>query len=118
MPAVISSLFAIDVTEAIAAGGTKTVTNPGRAFKVVQVLVTGLNNAQCRVFKNTTGGAKFADTTLASGDLNAFPSAITAADAVLAATDNICIEAVAATAALSRVTLLCEAASGQDLTVA
>jgi hypothetical protein len=117
MPAAISDLFTIDVTETIAAGGTKIVANPGRTLKVVQVLVTGLNNAQCRVYKNTTGGAKFADTTLATGDLNSFPSAIVVVDAVLAATDNICIEAVAATAAISRVTLLCVAADGQALTV-
>lgn len=116
MPAVISSLFAIDIVETIASGASKTVTNPGRAFKIVQVLVTGANGAVCEVRKNTGAGAVAADTTLATGDLNGFTSRVFAADAVFAATDNIFVSA--ATAALSRVTLLCEAASGQDLTVA
>ncbi len=114
MPAVISGLFSIDVTEAID-GASKTITNPGRTFKVVQVLVTGLNGAVCTVRKNTGAGDTVASCTLATGDLNSFPSTITAANAVFAATDNIHI--TAATAAISRVVLLCEAASGQDLTV-
>ncbi len=114
MPAVISNSFLIDVTESID-GASKTITNPGRAFKVVQVLVTGLNNAVCTVRKNSGSGDTVATTTLATGDLNSFPSTVTAANAVFASTDNIHI--TAATAAISRVVLLCEAASGQDLTV-
>lgn len=114
MPAVISDTFVIDVVQALD-GASITVANPGRAFKVVQVLVTGLNNAVCTVKKNTTGGATVASTTLATADLNAFPSTVTAADAVFSATDNISI--TAATAAISRVTLLCAAADGFALTV-
>ena len=114
MPAVISDTFVIDVVQALDAASI-VVTNPGRTFKVVQVLVTGANGAVCTVKKNTTGGATVATGTLATGDLNAFPSVMVPADAVFLATDNISI--TAATAALSRVTLLCVSATGYDLTV-
>lgn len=116
MAAVISDTFLIDSVQALD-GASITIANPGRAFKVIQVLVTGANGAVCTVKKNTTGGATVATGTLATGDLNAFPSVMTAtaADAVFSATDNISI--TAATAAISRVTLLCASATGYDLTV-
>ena len=116
MSAVISDTFVIDVVQVIDSSSI-TVANPGRAFKVVQVLVTGSNGAVCTVKKNTTGGALVSTGTLATGDLNAFPSAMTstAADAVFSATDNISI--TAATAAVGRITLLCASATGYDLTV-
>lgn len=116
MSAQISSLFTIDIIEAIAAGSSKTITNPGRSFRIVQVLVTGLNTAVCVVKKNNNAGAQASTCTLATGDLNAFPSTVTAADATFAATDNVFV--AAATADVSRVTLICESADGQSLTVA
>lgn len=115
MPAVISDTFVIDLVETVAIGATKIITNPGRTFKVIQVLVTGADTATCTVKKNTSGGTTVATTTLADGDRNAFPSTVTAADAVFLATDNISI--TAGVAALSRVTLLCAAADGFALTV-
>lgn len=115
MPANISALFEIDVLETIAAGASKTITNPGRTFRVIQVLVTGLNTATCTVKKNTGAGATVSTATLATGDLNAFPSTITPADSTFTATDNIHI--AAGVADLSRVTLLCAAADAQALTV-
>jgi len=116
MSAQISSLFTIDIVETIAAGTAKTVTNPGRSFRIVQVLVTGLNNAVCVVKKNDNAGVQASSTTLVTGDLNAFPSAITAANATFAATDNVYVSV--ATADVSRVSLICESADGQALTVA
>jgi len=114
MPAVISDTFVIDVVQVIDSSSI-IITNPGRTFKVVQVLVTGSNSAVCTVKKNTTGGVTVSTATLATGDLNAFPSAMTAtaADTVFAATDNVSI--TAATAAVGRITLLCVSATGYDL---
>ena len=73
MAASISSTFNIVVDQTIAAGTAVTVINPGRAFKVVSVFVTGLNSANCSV-QRSTGGTISSNTAapLATGDLNDF----------------------------------------------
>jgi hypothetical protein len=119
MPAAISDLFNVDIIETFtAAAAAKVVTNSGRTFRVVQALGTGLNGSVITVQKKAADGTltTIATCTLATGDLNAFPSVMgTSTECTFTATDNISISA--ATANASRVTLLCVASDGQALTV-
>jgi hypothetical protein len=114
--AVISDTFQI-VYDQAAGTGTATIANPGRAFRIVSILGTGLNTSVITCRKNTGAGVTIGTCTLATGDLDDFPSVMstTAADMVLSATDNIHI--TVATANATRVVFLCVAESGYDLTV-
>ena len=114
MPASISSTFIIEYNQA-AGQGTFTIANPGRAFTVLSVLCTGLNTSAITCRKNTGGGATFATSTLATNDLNDFPSTMTIADATLTASDNIHI--TIATANATQVKFLCIANDAEALTV-
>ena len=113
MAASISSVFNIVVDQTIAAGTSVTVTNPGRPFKVVSVFVTGLNGAVCSVARSN--GGTISSSTLASGDLNDFPSAITVGNVLVDSNVNLIIGAV--TANVTRVVIVCEAGAPQALTV-
>ena len=116
MPANISSTFSIVVDEAVTAGTT--VANPGRAFRVVGVYVTGLNLAQFILNKNSAIGVVVAQTTLATGDLNDFPCelpGLTVATLTFNATDNLFLRSNVAGS--SRVVIVCEAANPQALIV-
>lgn len=115
MPATVSSTFAIEYTQA-AGTGTATITNPGRGFRVLAILGTGSNTSVITVRKNTGAGATVGVCTLATGDLNDFPAALTEANVVFTKTDNIHI--TIATANATKVTILCTAESGYALTVA
>jgi len=115
MPATISSTFAIEYTQA-AGTGTATITNPGRSFRVLAILGTGLNSSVITVRKNTGAGATVGVCTLATGDLNDFPAALTEANVGFASSDNVHITIAGANA--TKVTLLCTATGGgEDLTV-
>ncbi len=119
MAATISSTFVIDVTETLN-NSAKVVTNPGRSFRILAVLATGVNTASVIVRKNSVSGAVAAGATaLATGDLNDFPIAVSAtlADTNFLSTDNIYISNTVA-ADITRVKILCEAVDGgQALTV-
>ena len=116
MPATISSTFSIEYTQA-AGTGTATITNPGRAFRVLSILGTGLNTSVITVRKNSGAGDTVGVCTLATGDLNDFPAALTAANLGFTASDNVHI--TIATADATKVTILCSAeGGGQSLSVA
>lgn len=112
----ISSTFAIEATFT-AGQGTLTITNPGRAFRVLSMLGTGLNTSVITLRKNTGTGDTVAVCTLATGDLNDFPSVVTEANAEFASTDD--LHLTVATANATKVTVLCVATgAGQALTTA
>jgi hypothetical protein len=56
MSAAISKTFDIVVDQTITSGSTLTITNPGRTFTVLQILVTGLNTATPTIRKNDNSG--------------------------------------------------------------
>jgi hypothetical protein len=113
MPAVITSTFNIVVDETIAAGTSVTVTNPGRSFKVLSVLVTGLNNGVMTVTRSI--GGTVSATTLATGDLNDFPSLLTVVNINIEDTTDLVFAATVAN--ISRVVVVCGARNPYDLTV-
>ena len=117
MPASICSTFDFVVDETVAGGGTfVTLTNPGRAFRVVSVLVTGANTAGVDIV-NATGGIVAASSTLATATgLFDSPATITVANTGFAIGDNIEVIATAA-AAVTRVVIICEAFTPQPLTL-
>lgn len=92
--------------------GTCTITNPGRSFRVVQILCTGANLAVITTRKNTGAGATVGVCTLATGDLDSFPSVISSADADFLASDNIHI--TVGTANATSVAILCVATGGGE----
>ncbi len=113
MAASISSTFNIVVDQTIASGTAVTVTNPGRAFKVVSVFCTGLNGAVCSVQRST--GGTISSSTLATGDLNDFPSTITVGNVLVESDVNLIVGAAAAN--VTRVVSVCAARDPQGLTV-
>ena len=121
MVASISSTFDIVIDETLNSGGTASVviTNPGRTFRVVGVYVTGSAGAVFTLNKNSSVGTLVAQTTLASPDLNDFPSLLpTPTPAVLSftATDNVFVRETAGNN-ITRIVVVCEAATPQALTV-
>jgi hypothetical protein len=112
----ISSSFVIS-SAWVAEQGTVTITNPGRSFRIVQVYGTGLNGGIITTRQNTGAGATVGVCTLATGDLSAFPSVMTAANIDFSDTDNIHI--TVGTANCTGVDILCVATGGgQALTTA
>jgi len=55
--AAISTTFDIIVDQTITSGSTLTITNPGRTFAILQILVTGLNTATPTIRHNSNSGA-------------------------------------------------------------
>jgi hypothetical protein len=97
-----SPTFCIDITTDIPATKSVTVTNPGQAFELVDVCVSGTATAVATVKKNTTGGTTAAvATVIAAGS----SCQINDANSSFAATDNVWVGV--ATADATRVTLLC-----------
>ncbi len=113
MAAAITSTFNIIVDQVIAAGTSVTVTSPSRDYKIISVFVTGLNTAVCTVSRSS--GGTVASSTLATGDLNDFPSTITEANVNVDLGVNLVI--AAATANVTRVVIVCGARRPQNLTV-
>lgn len=111
----ISSTFTIS-TIFPAEQGTVTITNPGRAFRILTVLGTGTAASVITVKKNTTGGATAAVcTTDVTGE--PLPAILTTANVNFLATDNIFI--AVATQDATQVDILCVATGGgQALTTA
>jgi len=104
----ISSTFTISSVFA-AAQGTVTITNPGRAFRVLAVLGTGTAASVITVKKNTTGGDVVATcTTDVTGE--PLPGILTVANLEFLATDNIFINV--ATQNATQVDILCVATGG------
>lgn len=110
MAATLSTTFAIEIVQTIAAASAITVAGPGFPFKIMSILGTGLNTSAITVKKNDNSGVTVGVATLASGDLNDFPAAITESNTSFAASDNIYISV--ATANASKVVILCLATGG------
>ena len=111
----ISSTFTIS-TIFPAGQGTVTITNPGRAFRVLTVLGTGTATSVITMKKNTTGGVTVAVcTTDVTGE--PLPAILTTANVDFLATDNVFL--AVGTADATQVDILCVAtAGGQALTTA
>lgn len=106
----ISSTFTISSIFA-AAQGTVTITNPGRAFRVLAVLGTGTAAAVITVKQNTTAGNVVAIcTTDVTGE--ALPGILTTANLEFASTDNVFINV--ATQNATQVDILCVATAGGE----
>ena len=103
-----SPVFTIDTTAAFAAGNTATITNPGQAFTVVGLLVSGdpLDpGATVTIRKNSGAGVTAATAiTIAAGS----SCQITSANQDFLSTDNVHI--TVATKAVTKITLLCRSA--------
>lgn len=100
-----SPIFCIDITNDFAAPSSATVTNPGQAFELVNVTASGTNLAVVTIKKNTSGGATAAVATVA---VTGSSCQITDANASFSDKDNVWVGA--ATAAVTRVTLICRSA--------
>lgn len=95
--------------------GTYLLTNPGRGFKIINVLGTGANNgvATC---KKGAGGSTFAVMTLAGSAAPSTMSVITDGNTTFGSADH--IEVVVTTAAVTRLVFQCVASTGYALTTA
>ena len=121
MPANISSCFAIEYTQA-AGTGAVTITNPGRAFRILSCTGTGLTTSVITIRKNTGAGvtAGVINVLNAAGGgsdtLADQPGTVTLANADFLYSDNIHI--TIATANATEVKIYCVAtAGGQALAV-
>ncbi len=111
----ISSTFAIEA-DFTASQGTLTITNPGRAFRILSVVGPGTAASAITVRKNTGAGATAAVVTVdVTGE--AMLGALTVANVEFLSTDDIHI--TVATADATAVAILCVATgAGQSLTTA
>lgn len=101
-----SPTFSIDITDDINAGQSTTVTNPGQAFEVIAVVVSGTAGGVVTVKKNTSGGNTAATATLIAAGSSC---QITDANSSFQSSDNVWVGA--ATQNVTRVTLICRSAS-------
>lgn len=110
----ISSVFTISCDIPTEAQGTVTITNPGRAFRILGATAEGVAASVVTIKKNTSGGNIAAViTTDVSGET--MWGALTKANLEFAATDNIFIDV--ATQNAGQVDILCVATGGgQTLT--
>jgi hypothetical protein len=99
-----SPVFSIDIVDDFAAPTSSTVTNPGQAFEIIDVVASGTANAVVTVKKNTSGGATAAVATVIAAGSSA---QVTDANTSFAVTDNIWVGV--ATQAVTRVTIVCRA---------
>ena len=104
----ISSTFAISASFA-AAQGSVTITNPGRSFRVLQVVGTGAATATLTVKKNDNSGVTVG---VATVDVVNEPmdGVLTLANVEFSATDNIFI--LAADANATQCDIICVATGG------
>ena len=110
----ISSTFVIH-SQFDAGTGTYRIDNPGRSFRVIQVFGTGVDTSVITLRKNSGAGDVVAVCTLAAGDLNDFPAAITQANANFTASDNLFFSVTTANA--TGVNVLCVATGGGEALV-
>jgi hypothetical protein len=118
MPAVISSSFDIVITESLQNSG-KTIVNPGRTFRIDQVLATGAAGAGIVVRKNTGAGTIAAGATQVNAAVvSSSPIAVsgTLANVLFEDTDNIFVQETQ-NALVTRVIIRCIAYDAQILTV-
>jgi hypothetical protein len=99
-----SPTFSIDITDNFAVDDDCTVTNPGQAFEIIDVIASGSAGGVVTIKKNTSGGNTAAVATLISAGSSV---QVTDANSSFASTDNIWVGV--ATAAVTRVTIICRA---------
>jgi hypothetical protein len=118
MAAAISSSF--DITyDGPLSGSAVTITNPGRAFRIVGITSYGVATAVCKVGKNNVVAGLVGTATSATTDLGTDGVMLLAnlANATFTASDNVVIDATVA--ALNRAIIHCVAiGGGQSLKVA
>ena len=100
-----SPTFCIDIKDDFAIGNASTVTNPGQAFELIDVVASGTATAVVTVRKNTGAGATAGVATVGAGGSVA---QITDANSSFASTDN--VHVTVTVAAATRVTLICRSA--------
>lgn len=118
MPAVISSSFDIVITESLQ-NNSKTIINPGRTFRIDQVLATGAAGAGVVVRKNTVAGTVAAGPTLVNTNVaSSSPIAVsgTLSNVLFEDTDNIFIQETQ-NQLVTRVIIRCIAYDAQELSV-
>lgn len=117
--AAISKTFDIVVDQTITSGSTLTITNPGRTFTVLQILVTGLNNATPTFRKNDNSGTIINEVRALSSsrDLTEDPQdvLVESQQDVFQATDNIFISV--ANANITQVIFKCATGALNSLVV-
>ena len=121
MPANISSTFDI-VIDQLLNGDSVVITNPGRAFRVVGVYITGANGATFTLNKNSAIGQLVAQMTIvaATTGTNDVPCALpvlTPAALTFSSTQNIFVREASGGANLTRVVVSCEAGDPEPVTV-
>jgi hypothetical protein len=104
----ISSTFAISASFA-SAEGSVTITNPGRSFRILQVVGTGTAASVITVKKNDNSGATAA---IVTTDVTGEPmdGVLTLATVEFSATDNVFI--LVATQAATQCDIICVATGG------
>ena len=119
MAASICSTFAIYLDSVVTAGGSIIITNPGRTLRVMEVRVTGLDGAQCKLLRRINGatGTQVGAVTLNTLiSLTGVPMPITAAaHTFFTAADD--LEITADVANVSSVVIVCAGNPSQALTL-
>lgn len=107
-----SPTFCIDIKDDFNIGNASTVTNPGQAFELIDVVASGTTAAVVTVRKNTGAGAvaAVAIVSVQAGPTSTNGSTCTISDAnsSFAASDN--VHVTVTVAAVTRVTLICRSA--------
>ena len=107
-----SPTFCIDIKDDFNIGNASTVTNPGQAFELIDVVASGTTAAVVTVRKNTGAGAvaAVAIVSVQAGptSTNGSTCTITDANSSFAASDN--VHVTVTVAAATRVTLICRSA--------
>ena len=116
MAASICSTFAIYLDSVVTAGGSIIITNPGRTLRVMEVRVTGLDGAQCKLLRRIAGaaGTQVGAVTLGAPDLTSVPMPITAATHTYFNADDD-LEITADAANVSSVVVICIGNPSQSL---
>jgi len=112
MAAAISSSFDITYDGPLAAPGSATIANPGRAFRIVGITSYGVNTAVCKVGKNNVAGGLIGTATSTATDLGTEGVLLLAnlANATFTPSDDVVIDASVAN--VNRVIIHCVATGG------
>jgi hypothetical protein len=113
----VSSTFDWTLRNDPAALGSWTIQNTRRTFRVTQVLVTGTAGLTVTVRKNTGAGAQVSTVSAGVATVDG-PSALTEANTVFTATDNLHITASGGVNdALTKIIIRCVAGDAQNVPV-
>jgi hypothetical protein len=117
MASAISSTFVITYDGTLAAGAFATITNPGRAFRIVDIECYGVATAVCTVGKGTVATVVGQSAALTATDTPEPAEMLIANLANASFTSTDAIQIGAATQVVNRVEIYCVATgAGQSLT--